>query len=202
MKPEKILRIAKKKGLNGIVICDHNTIKGGIETQKINSDENFIVIVGAEIATNAGDITGIFLKKEIISREINEVITEIKEQNGLIILNHPYKAHDLTKIDISKVDFIEGYNSRLNKKDNEKAVQLAKIYNKPIIAGSDAHLYNEIGNCKTFVQNIETLIPVKTEYNSSNQFNKTLSQYIKAWKYKSIKIFISATIIQLKKLFK
>ena len=49
MQPEKILRIAKEKGLNGCVICDHNTIKGGIECKKLNTDPNFVVIVAAEI---------------------------------------------------------------------------------------------------------------------------------------------------------
>ena len=41
MKPLKILEIAKKKGLNGIVICDHNTIQGGLETKKLNNDKYF-----------------------------------------------------------------------------------------------------------------------------------------------------------------
>ena len=70
MKPKKIIRIGKARGLDGIVICDHNTIKGGLETQKINCDKNFTVIVGAEIATDVGDITGIFLTKEIESRKV------------------------------------------------------------------------------------------------------------------------------------
>ena len=37
MKPEKILSIAKRKGLDGIVICDHNTIQGGLDVQKANA---------------------------------------------------------------------------------------------------------------------------------------------------------------------
>jgi predicted metal-dependent phosphoesterase TrpH len=202
MKPEKILRVAKKKGLNGIVICDHNSIKGGLETQKLNSDKNFVVIVGAEIATNAGDISGIFLKEEVLSRDVEGVIREIKQQGGKVILNHPYKGHDLSKIDVSKVDFIEGYNARLNEGENEKAVQLAKKYKKPVIAGSDAHLYREIANCKTYIDSIDTFIPVKTEYSPSTRLNITISQYIKAWKLKSSAIFLSATIIHIKYLMK
>jgi hypothetical protein len=198
MKPEKILRIAKKRGLDGIVICDHNTIKGGIEAKKINKDKNFILIVGAEIATDAGDITGIFLTREIESRDFENVVKEIKAQNGKVILNHPFKGHDLSKIDLSEIDFIEGYNSRLNNEDNQKAIQLAKINNIPVIAGSDAHLYNEIANCKTTVKDLESLIVIDLEYKPSRQRFVTLSQYIKAVKKKNIMIFISATIIQVK----
>lgn len=198
MKPEKILRLAKKRGLNGIVICDHNTIKGGLEAQKINKDEDFLVIVAAEIATNGGDVTGLFLHKEIESRDFHDVVQEIRSQNGKILLNHPYKGHDLSKIDLSEVDFIEGYNSRLSIEDNNKAIKLAKENNIQILAGSDAHLYNEIANCSTTIEDIATIIPVEHEYKKSKYIYITLSQYIKSVKRRNIMIFVSATIIQIK----
>jgi predicted metal-dependent phosphoesterase TrpH len=198
MRPEKILRIAKARGLDGIVICDHNTIKGGVEAKKLNKDPNFTVIVGAEIATDAGDITGIFLTREIKSRMFDEVVKEIKQQGGKTILNHPYKGHDLSKIDYSKIDYIEGYNSRLDELHNHKAVELALKYNIPVIAGSDSHLYAEIANCKTSVDNVDLLTPLGCEYKLSKQIYVTCSQYIKAIKRRSIKVFISATIIQIK----
>lgn len=198
MKPEKILRIAKARGLDGIVICDHNTIKGGLETKRLNKDRDFTVIVGAEIATDAGDITGIFLTKEIESRMFDDVVREIKQQGGKTILNHPYKGHDLSKIDFSMIDYIEGYNSRLDQEHNNRAIQLAQKHNIQVIAGSDAHLYAEIANCKTIIDSIDLLNPGNCEYRPSRQIYVTISQYIKAVKRKSIKVFISATIIQIK----
>ena len=99
MKPEKIIRIARARGLDGIVTCDHNTIKGGLEVQKVNNNKNFIVIVGAEIETDVGDIIGIFLTKEIESRNFDNVVREIKQQGVKVILSHPYKNHDLSRID-------------------------------------------------------------------------------------------------------
>jgi len=56
LKPETILKVAKKRGLGGIAVTDHNTIKGGLFTQKINDDKNFVVIVGSDIKTEYGDI--------------------------------------------------------------------------------------------------------------------------------------------------
>lgn len=200
MNPATILKLAKKRGLDGIVICDHNTIKGGIEAFSLNKDPNFIVIIGAEIYTDAGDVTGIFLTKEITARTFNEVVKEIKAQGGKTILNHPYKGHDLTKVDFSQIDFIEGYNSRLSKKDNEKAVALAKKHNIPIIAGSDSHLYNEIANCKTQITDLNKMKILKCEYKKSKHINITISQYIKAFKRRDIAIAISATIIHFKHL--
>ena len=198
MKPEKILYVAKKRGLNGIVVCDHNTIKGGLEVNKINRDEDFWVIIGAEISTNAGDLTGLFLHKEIESRDFHDVVKEIRSQNGKVLLNHPYKAHDLSKIDLSKIDFIEGYNSRLSKVDNEKAIKLAKENNIPIVAGSDAHLYSEIANCYSIIKDTSKLIPLKHKYRKSKHIYTTLSQYIKSIKKRDLMIFVSSTIVMIK----
>lgn len=198
MKPSKIIRLAKKRGLDGIVVCDHNTIKGGLEARRVNRDKNFVVIVASEIATNAGDVTGLFLEKEIVSRDFDDVVAEIRAQNGKVLLNHPFKGHDLSKIDFSKLDFIEGYNARLSNEDNEKAVQLAKKHNLPIIAGSDAHLYGEIGNCSTVVTSLEEFYPVDFSYHRSKQIYVTLSQYVKALKRKNLSVFVSATKVQIK----
>lgn len=39
-----------KKGLNGVAITDHNTIKGGIKAKEYEKDD-FKVIIGSEIMT-------------------------------------------------------------------------------------------------------------------------------------------------------
>ena len=78
--PKKIIKVAKNMGLNGVAITDHNTTKGGLEAKKINRDHDFLVIVGSEISTEIGDITGLFLSEEIKSRNSMEVIEEIKKQ--------------------------------------------------------------------------------------------------------------------------
>ena len=149
LEPKKIIKVAKKKGLDGVAITDHNTIKGGLEAKKINEDQDFLVIVGSEISTDIGDITGLFLNEEIKSRNSMEVIEEIKEQGGIVVLPHPCRGHKLNDEIVKRVDAIEGFNARTNKENNMEAVKLAEKYNKPIVAGSDAHFASEIGFAKT-----------------------------------------------------
>lgn len=190
MQPLKIIEKARKQGLNGIVINDHNTIKGGIETQKANPYSDFEVIVGAEIKTDAGDITGIFLKNEIVSRKFKDVCHEIKEQGGLTILNHPFVGHKLDLVDYSLIDLIEGFNSRLSFQKNQLAVKLARELGKPIIAGSDAHCYSEIGLCYTTYDTRDLLKPVDTVYKRTGYFTIPQSQFIKAYKRRDCKLFV------------
>src|SRR5574337_561795 len=82
MDPLRILSLARERGLGAIVINDHDTIRGGLEKKKKNPFSDLEVIVGAEIKTDVGDITGIFLKEEITERKHTEVIAAIKRQGG------------------------------------------------------------------------------------------------------------------------
>lgn len=143
--PERIIKVAKRKGLDGVAITDHNTIKGGIEAYQINEDKNFSVIIGVEIKTEYGDIIGLFLKDEIRSKKFEEVVEEIKLQGGIVVLAHPYRQYKFPERLIDKIDFIEGFNARSRMEDNKKAYELSIKFNKPMIAGSDAHFLFEIG---------------------------------------------------------
>ena len=151
LNPEKIIKIAAKRGLNGIAITDHNTIKGGLKAKK-NENQNLKIIIGSEISTERGEIIGLFLEEEIKSKDVQEAISQIRDQNGIIIIPHPFdelrhSAFHPTEEDAKFIDCIEGFNSRcVFQKYNENAIGFAKKHNLLITAGSDAHFSNEIGN--------------------------------------------------------
>lgn len=152
--PATILNVAREKRLNGIAVTDHHTIRGGLETLRANKDPNFLVIVGSEIETNKGDIIGLFLTEEIQSREAKEVIKEIKEQGGIALWAHPYRAgKDFLPNDLIKnVDLIEGFNAKTQESQNMLAQELASRIHRPVVGTSDAHSSSEIGNGATLVE--------------------------------------------------
>ncbi|MEA1907784.1 MAG: CehA/McbA family metallohydrolase [Euryarchaeota archaeon] len=146
LRPDTIIKVAKKKGLDGVAVTDHNTIKGGIETSNINKDDDFVVIVGSEIKTEYGDVIGLFLTDEIRSRVFVDVVDEIRDQGGLTVLAHPFRKGIVFPRDLlGHVDLIEGFNARSTKNLNQKAIELARGCRIPVTAGSDAHLGFEIG---------------------------------------------------------
>lgn len=148
LSPGTILKAAKKQGLDVIAITDHETITGGVETKKLNTDRDLLVIVGTEIQTEIGDIIGLFLTNEIQSRHSVDVIKEIKSQGGYVILPHPCRGHTFNEYVIANSDAIEVFNSRSTNDQNRDALDLAKKFKKPFIAGSDAHFASEIGRGK------------------------------------------------------
>ena len=167
LEPKRIVEIACKKGLRGVAIVDHNTMRGALETKKYETCD-FQVIVGAEIKTEMGEIIGLFLTEEIRVRHLNDVIREIKKQGGLVIVPHPFDNmrhsayHPIEKD--NWIDAIEGFNSRaVFSKYNQRALSFALKNNIPVVAGSDAHWGNEIGNA-----GIETDLDVREAILSKN----------------------------------
>ena len=146
-----ILKSAKKNGLGGLAITDHNTIKGGLEASRI-SDE-LLIICGSEVSTEIGDIIGLFINEEIKSRLSLEVIDEIKDQGGLAVLAHPFKRNKNLNAEIIKnIDAVEVFNAR-SAKTNMAARKLAIDYGHPVTAGSDSHFCFEVGRGRIVVQN-------------------------------------------------
>lgn len=158
MDPEKLIKVAKRRGLDGIAITDHNVIEGAIETARI-APKDLIVIVGEEIATTAGDIIGLFLHEQIVTDDPIIAIDAIKAQGGVAILPHPFTSHLSVDEKVArKLDGCEGFNARHARSktlDNTigepHVVEFAKLYDLTLTASSDAHFYREIGRARTIL---------------------------------------------------
>ena len=151
-KVDDILKVAKRRGLSGIAITDHESFDGSLEASAKAKHWELLVIPGMEVATEHGDVIGLFLIEEIKKREFFEVVNEIRGQGGMVVLPHPYRTFN-TAIPfqiIARADVVEGFNARMpNDLLNRKAKELAAGFKKPLIGGSDAHFASEIGNGRT-----------------------------------------------------
>jgi predicted metal-dependent phosphoesterase TrpH len=158
--PLAVLRTARKRGLRGMAITDHGTIRGGLEARRVNPFDDFLVIVGAEIRTEIGDVVGLFLEKEITGTTFAAVAAEIHAQNGLVLLPHPGKLPtSLVQPFLPQIDLIEVWNARSKPKWNHAAALLAEEARKPVTAASDAHGKFEIARAYTIleVENLHTV---------------------------------------------
>jgi predicted metal-dependent phosphoesterase TrpH len=175
LSPARILEISRRKGLDGIAVADHNTIRGGLETRDINRSP-LVVIVGSEIKTEWGDVVCLFLEKEITTRKFSQLAEEVRKQEGIMILAHPYWKHTLSEELLSQVDLIETFNSRISPALNRKAKELAASRGMLQVAGSDAHLPWEIGKGMTCFDFSAPPADLKTMILKENRsFEKTQS---------------------------
>ncbi len=153
---EQIITRCLDIGINCLAITDHNTIDGALRLKEIAP---FPIIVGEEILTSGGEIIGLFLTQEIPGKlTIEETISRIKAQDGLVCIPHPCDRLRLSMCKdrvfesiMPEVDIIEVFNARtLSPNSSTKAWQLAHKYGKLASAGSDAHTTSEIG--KAYVE--------------------------------------------------
>ena len=82
---EKIIKTAEKKKMDGIAICDHDSLKGGLMAKKVKTD--LIVIPGEEIKTDFGEIIGYFLNEEIKSNNFICSTTSLNLSKKEIVKN-------------------------------------------------------------------------------------------------------------------
>ena len=143
-------------GLNCIAVTDHNTIEGALEVQRVAP---FMVIIGEEIQSTAGEITGLFLKEEIPKGlEPVDTAKRIKEQGGLVSLPHPFdrfRGEVISPQALEEVlpytDIVEVFNSRNNlEADDRKAYEFAEEHGLVASGVSDAHTSLELG--RTYVE--------------------------------------------------
>jgi len=154
--PDSLVAKCLKVGLGCIAVTDHNTIEGAIEVRKLAP---FTVIIGEEVASSEGEITGLFLKEKV-PEGLPPVDTaiRIKDQGGLVSLPHPFdrfRQHVIGRWDLEQllpyVDIIEVFNSRNNLvADDRKALDFAQKHNLLTSGVSDAHTTYELG--RTYVE--------------------------------------------------
>ncbi len=157
--PKEIVKAAVRKGLNGVAITDHNTLKGGLKAKEYVSGEklDFVVIVGEEIRTVEGDVLAYGIEKEIEKGlSLTETLEKIWEQGGIAVAAHPFSLIGRVgigrKLFTVKFDAVEVMNSRSTARLNDKALAAAKKVGLPGIAGSDAHSILELGNAYTLFE--------------------------------------------------
>lgn len=149
--PRELVDACHRKGIDRVVVTDHNTIAGARAAQALDPE---LVIVGEEIMTTRGEILAAFVSEEIPKGLTpQETIQRLKGQGAFISVSHPFdewrsghwQEEHLLEI-LPEVDAIEVYNSRcMLSRFNQKAQQLAKKHQLAGTVGSDAHAVFELG---------------------------------------------------------
>lgn len=146
---DDILRKAVKKGLDGIAICDHNTITGSFHARKrvIELNLPLLVLPAIEVSTSRGHLIVLGVREDIPSGlDPEETIKIAKRNGGVVIAAHPFKIRSIGNVDGLDVDAIETFNSRCIFGENKKAQKMAIELGKPQVGGSDSHMLATIGS--------------------------------------------------------
>jgi predicted metal-dependent phosphoesterase TrpH len=160
--PEAMVAAAKRKGLSGIALTDHNTCdavdyltrKGLIRKDGFAVD-GFLIVPGVEVSTADGHLIclGTTLS-QMKGRPAAEVVAAIRERGGVAVAPHPYdrfragiREEVLHDLDLAA---LETFNAAVSlKRFNEQAAAYATRRGLAAVAGSDAHHASATGISST-----------------------------------------------------
>lgn len=151
--PKDLIFYARKHGLDGVTVTDHDRIDGVL---KIAKEIDFLVVPGIEISSLNGHIIGLNVDELVPAKlSVGETLDRIHEAGGIAIACHPVtffkeslKGHISARFDAIEVINSSAFPFNYSVRHSEKIASRLGIAR---VAGSDAHYGPEIGYAYTLV---------------------------------------------------
>ncbi|MCF8130780.1 MAG: PHP domain-containing protein [Deltaproteobacteria bacterium] len=169
---DEMIAEAKRIGLDGICLTDHNHSWNPEEIEALREKHGFVVLGGNEITTVQGDMVVFGLDEDIQGIiALNDLAEKAAAVDGFVIAAHPFRGFlavsgDKLGLDVERaanrpmfslVDGVETLNSKVTENENRFCGQVAEALKLPVTGGSDAHLAGDVGVYATrFSKIIET----------------------------------------------
>ncbi len=150
---KEVVVYAKKRGLDGVAITDHDSVKGAL---KLAKKRNFLIIPGIEVSTKRGHVLALNVTIPIPPKlSPFETIQTIHDVGGIAVAAHPTTVYKggLRRQITSNFDAIEVINSSSFPFFLSTCLgrRLAVRLNLPQTAGSDSHYPSDIGTAYTII---------------------------------------------------
>jgi predicted metal-dependent phosphoesterase TrpH len=149
---KQVVAFAKKRGLDGIAITDHNTVKGALKLKT----RDIIVVPGIEVSTLNGHLLGLNVTTPIPAKlGIAETIHLIHEAGGIAVAPHPttfYKSPPSRRVSFYDAVEVMNASSIPFSVFTYLSKRFADGLDLPQTGGSDSHYAPEIGAAYTVVE--------------------------------------------------
>ncbi len=175
--PEELIAKAKRIGLDGVCITDHDRFWDPKDIHALSRKHDYLVLPGCEVTTEEGHLLVYGLKEYIFGMHKASYVKElVDDAGGAMVVAHPYRrfyrkqAHTsdeayqemLTRASRNKVfgfiDAVEIFNGRGSDEENHFAGDLADRFGLSATGASDAHSLEQVGTYATrFQQPVHSL---------------------------------------------
>ncbi len=145
----EMLKTAARRGIQGICVSDHNSLRGSEEALELQEDHGIIIIRGMEVSSSEGHVLAYGVREEV-PRDLDalETVERIADLGGLAVAAHPHRFWSGLGEEVTRTagfHAIETLNARSVAIHNAKAEALAEELGAPATAGSDAHRLGDLG---------------------------------------------------------
>ena len=165
--PDALIEAAKKAGLDGICLTEHDFFWEREKVEELGRRHEFLVIPGIEVNTESGHVVVFGLEEFVYGmHRMRELVGMVEAAGGAMIAAHPYRRQlpfELTQEgDWSEalerasenqayrhVQAIETLNGRGTERQNAFSEAVCERHGLAQAAGSDAHSAVDVGTCAT-----------------------------------------------------
>ena len=172
LRPEDLVRRARRAGLDGICITEHDEFWPTESVARLAKEEGFLVLPGVELTTEEGHLLVFGLERYVFGMHRASFVKKlVDEAHGAIVAAHPYRRRfpdDGPRADpfsynaavtracadsfFQMVDAAEAWNGRGSSRQNAFSQDVARRLGLRAVAGSDAHSLEDIGACATYFE--------------------------------------------------
>lgn len=190
--PSDLLEACRRRGLAGVAITDHDSLRGGLSFAA--ELPGLLIIPGVEIRSAEGEIIGLFMKEEVPpGLSAPETMARIHDQGGVVVIPHPFDYVKLRRMTAGRLRELAGEIDAmevLNGKPrywgaNRRAARFAESLGIPATAGSDAHKAEHVGlvyvEMEEFTNKEEFLASLRTAVVRGERYSPWASQ-VDRWK--------------------
>ena len=166
--PEQLIEEAKRIGLDGVCLTDHDGFWDPKSIEELSRAHNFLILPGCEVTTEEGHLLVYGLRKYVFGMHRAAFVHRLVDQaGGAIAVAHPYRrtyrelaaespgAHQemLDRACRNTVfplaDAVEVFNGRGSEQENAFSHEIAQRFGKPGTGASDAHKLEDLGTYAT-----------------------------------------------------
>ncbi|MFH1112797.1 MAG: PHP domain-containing protein [Pseudomonadota bacterium] len=169
MSPDDLMTAAKKAGLDGVCITEHNKIWKAEDAKALSDKHGLAVFRGVEITTTGGDIVVFGLEEEpdglLTPAELKR---KVDAANAVAIAAHPFRGFLLFGFGSLSMDLdsamenptfahvhgLEVCNGLVTEEENDFASKVAAAMGLLRVGGSDAHRTVGVGTCVTVFEDV------------------------------------------------
>lgn len=152
----EVIDAARRRGLDGVAITDHRTLRGAEKALAMRPD--LVILPGEEIETDRGDILALGVRRVIPDGlPIREAIRRVHSQGGLVVVPHPtiplfskLRGPDLGRLPVDGLEVFSAI-APLAHHYAGKNLELARRLGLPALAGSDSHFSETVGDAYTII---------------------------------------------------
>lgn len=186
LSPEQLITEAKRVGLDGICLTDHDGFWDAVSITELSREYDFPIFPGCEVTTEEAHLLVFGLDRYIFGMHRASFVREqVDRCGGVVVVAHPYRrlfreeeaaSEDGYRSLVDRacqsevfglVDGVEVFNGRGSDAENAFALDISKRFNLNGTGASDAHKLEDVGTFATdFLRTIKTVEELIAELKS------------------------------------